>query len=290
MRSLLAASALCASAAAFAPSAVPAAARATGVQFARPVGERLAHPLSKPSRAHEPCATAASAPTSVVVTDMDETLISKKSTGFVVSFLKHYRAWLRLLLLPLLSATLIPLSKVNRSLAVRLMYWFAFRGVRIDRARKIASEKLSREYVQTLQDPAASAVLDADAAVIITASPSFMAQPWLTEYLGVPASNIYGAELGERNGRFTGRLTNEIPISDVKVRLLKQSVASGVGVTSTGYGDHPTDVPFLEACDRGVLVEPLPKEQAGSCTYEAARPFDLGKLGPKLGDLAPGTA
>ena len=45
------------------------------------------------------------------------------------------------------------------------------------------------------------------------------------------------------------------------------------GVELTGYGDHPTDVPFLERCDRGVLVHQLPSEQVGTCDYEAATPF-----------------
>ena len=39
--------------------------------------------------------------------------------------------------------------------------------------------------------------------------------------------------------------------------LLKWSIAQtgeGDGTSSTGYGDHPTDMPMLQACDRGVLV------------------------------------
>jgi len=225
-----------------------------------------------------PIATAAAAVSEpvTVVTDMDETLISKKSTGYIIKFLVKYRALLRLILLPLLSATLIPLSKISRSLAVKIMYWFAFRGIRVDKAKQIATD-LGERYARDLQDPAASAVLAAEAAVVITASPSFMARPWLEKYLGVPATNVYGAELGERNGRFTGQLTTEIPIGETKVELLKASVAAGAGAT-VGYGDHPTDVPFLEACDRGVLVHELKDGQAGSCEYQPASPFDLSKL------------
>merc|ERR1712106_715269 len=59
--------------------------------------------------------------------------------------------------------------------------------------------------------------------------------------------------MGERNGRFTGR-TFDIPIGEKKVKLLAQSGKSE-GATTTGYGDHPTDIPFLRACDRGVLVQ-----------------------------------
>ena len=66
---------------------------------------------------------------------------------------------------------------------------------------QVAAEALSPRYAADLQDPAASAVLAADAAVVITASPTFMAKPWLEKYLGVPASNVYGADLLERNGR-----------------------------------------------------------------------------------------
>ena len=66
---------------------------------------------------------------------------------------------------------------------------------------QIAADLLSARYVTDLQDPAASAILAADDAVVITASPTFMAQPWLSQHLDVPSSNVYGAELFERNGR-----------------------------------------------------------------------------------------
>jgi len=216
----------------------------------------------------------------VVVTDMDETLISKKSTGYIIKFLVQCRAYLRLFFSLPLALFLIPLSKVSRSLAVRLMYWLAFRGLRVDKAKQIAAGQLSEQYARDLQDPAASAVLAADAAVVITASPDFMARPWLEKYLNVPADNVYGAELEVgKNGRFTGR-TGDLPIGQKKVELLQSSaVCVGDGVVTTGYGDHPTDVPFLEACSRGVLVHALPEEEAGACDYEAASPFDLSKLG-----------
>ena len=194
----------------------------------------------------------------------------------------RYRAILRLLLLPLLFATLIPLSKLSRALAVRIMYWVAFRGVRVDKAKQIAEEDLAELYARDLQDPAASAILDASQSVVITASPSFMARPWLEKYLNVPAANVFGAELVERNGRFTGLLEGDIPIGETKVQLLKTSVAADAATTTVGYGDHPTDVPFLEACDRGVLVHELAPEVAGSCEYEPARSFDSSKLGDLL--------
>lgn len=184
---------------------------------------------------------------------MDETLIASKSTGYVVHFLVQYRVYARLMLLPVLVAVLIPLSKVARTLAVRLMYWFAFRGINVAKANRIAADKLVERYASDLQDPVASAVLEADETVVITASPDFMARPWLERFLRVPAANVFGAKLEERNGRFTGR-TFDIPIGEKKVELLAQSGKSE-GATTTGYGDHPTDIPFLRACDRGVLVQ-----------------------------------
>jgi len=209
---------------------------------------------------------------------MDETLISKKSTGYVISFLWHYRAFMRLLvLLPPLFPVLKLLSQFSRKAAVKLMYFFAFRGISVERAKQIADERLSGRYVRDLQDPAASAVLAADAAVIITASPTFMARPWLSKYLGVPATNVYGADLVESNGRFTGFLTGDIPMGQTKVDLLKESCAGSASFT-TGFGDHHTDVPFLRACNRGVLVAKLAEAEAVGCEYEAASPFDLQKL------------
>ena len=72
----------------------------------------------------------------------------------------------------------------------------------------------------------------------------------------MPAENVYGAELTERNGRFTGFLSSAIPIGDTKVGLLKGSVAAAAPAT-VGFGDHPTDVPFLEACVRSEVNSEL---------------------------------
>jgi len=217
---------------------------------------------------------------SVVVTDMDETLIASKSTGYVINFLVQYRAYVRLMLLPVLVAVLIPLSKFARTLAVRLMYWFAFRGINVARAQHIAAEGLVERYANDLQDPAASAVLEADETVVITASPDFMARPWLERFMRVPAANVFGAVLEERNGRFTGR-TFDIPIGEKKVKLLAQSGKSE-GATTTGYGDHPTDIPFLRACDRGVLVQAEGhemKEIPEGLELQRPAPFPRSKLG-----------
>ncbi len=230
-----------------------------------------------------PPAVKMAAKSRVVVTDMDETLIAHKSTGFVIKFLVYYRAYLRLLLVPFLAATLIPLSKLNRTLAVRLLYWFAFRGMRVDKAQRVAAGGLTESYADDLQDPAASAVLDADTSVVITASPDFMARPWLEKYMGVPPANVYGAVLEEKGGRFTGK-TGELPIGDAKVELLQRSGVATAAAEVTGYGDHPTDVPFLNKCDRGVIVHPAGDEPiqmadaAPSCEYVRASPFDLSRL------------
>ena len=207
-------------------------------------------------------------------------LITKKSTGYIIKFLFMYKAYVRLFFFLWIGAILIPISKVSRALAVRALYFMAFRGLKVERAERIAAEQLSALYVDDLQDPATSAVLDADEAVIITASPEFMAKPWLHQHLKVPLDNVYGAVIGVRNGRFTG-LTGELPIGQKKVELLEgcAACAKGPGVTLTGYGDHPTDVPFLEACDKGVLVHELPADVAGSCEYQPATAFDASRLG-----------
>jgi len=212
------------------------------------------------------------------VTDMDETLISKKSTGYIIKFLFLYRAYIRLFCFLWIGAFLIPLSKLNRALAVRALYFMAFRGLRVDRAERIAAEKLAPLYVDDLQDPAASAVLAADEAVVLTASPDFLARPWLQQYLRVAPRNVYGARIGVRNGRFTG-VTGDLPIGQKKVELMNACPACvAPDAELTGYGDHPTDVAFLEECARGVLVLPLPPEQAGTCVYEPATAFDASAL------------
>ena len=116
---------------------------------------------------------------------------------------------------------------------------------------------------------------------MLTASPEFMAKPWLSRYLNVPPANVYGAKLEVKNGRFTGRLTDALPIGQKKVELLEACPACvAPGAVLTGYGDHPTDVPFLERCDTGVLVHELPAELASACEYQPASAFDASKLAP----------
>ena len=77
----------------------------------------------------------------VVVTDMDETLITKKSTGYIIKFLFMYGAYIRLFFFLWIGAILIPISKFNRVFAVRVLYYMAFRGLRVDRAEKVAEEQ-----------------------------------------------------------------------------------------------------------------------------------------------------
>jgi len=249
-----------------------------GHGFVVAVAAAAAAAAASATRSGLPAASAPAAPRQIVVTDMDETLIRNKSTGYVIAFLLHCRCYLRLIFSLPLALFLIPLSKVSRAGAVRLMYWLAFRGLRVEKAERVAAGRLTERYARDLQDPAASAILAADAAVVITASPEFMARPWLEKYLGVPAANVYGAVLEVVNGRFTGR-TGDLPIGQKKVDLLLSNAdCVADGAVTTGYGDHPTDVPFLEACNRGVLVHPLPAEQSGACAFEPAQPFDLSKL------------
>ena len=52
----------------------------------------------------------ATAPRTVVVTDMDETLIASKSTGYIIQFLVNYGAFLRL-------AVSLPFAAVRQQLA-----------------------------------------------------------------------------------------------------------------------------------------------------------------------------
>lgn len=94
---------------------------------------RPAHPAIPPKLYMQ-----ASGAKNVVVTDMDETLITSKSTGYIIKFLVHYKAFLRLAVALPCAIFLIPLSKVSRSLAVRIMYWLAFRGIRVDKATQVA--------------------------------------------------------------------------------------------------------------------------------------------------------
>lgn len=229
-----------------------------------------------PRAVHVYANAAASVGRQCVVTDMDETLISKKSTGYIISFLVAYKAWVRLVFGLPFGIFLIPISKVSRPLAVRILYWLAFRGIRVDKAKQIAGYFLAKRYIADLQDPATSAILAADEKVVITASPEFMAKPWLEKHLGVPPANVFGAVLAEKNGRFTGS-TGDLPIGEKKVELLQRSPAAMEGVSTVGYGDHPTDLPFLQACNRGVIVHEGVELPEG-IDFEPATPFDAGAL------------
>ena len=53
-----------------------------------------------------------------------------------------------------------------------------------------------------------------------------------------------------------------------KLELLDARNATGAyaGASSVGYGDHISDLPFLAACDEGVLVEPVPGLELADAT------------------------
>ena len=128
-------------------------------------------------------------------------------------------------------------------------------------------------------------MLAADAAVVITASPEFMATPWLSRFLGIKPDAVDGATLETTRprdpaakARFTGR-TLRLPMGDVKADLFNARKRPGAedpallrDAKTVGYGDHPTDVPFLELCDEAVLVEPI-RERPESIKYVPAAPF-----------------
>ena len=123
---------------------------ALALRAAALVGPLPSRPLRCTSIAPTRAPLAALSARSAVVTDMDETLISKKSTGFVIEFCKQKRAFVRLAFALPLALLLIPLSKFSRALAVRVMYWLAFRGVRVDVADKIAAGALQEQYLSLI--------------------------------------------------------------------------------------------------------------------------------------------
>ena len=49
------------------------------------------------------------------------------------------------------------------------------------------------------------------------------------------------------------------------------------GAISVGYGDHPTDVPFLQACSEGYVVEEM-EEYPPGVSYKPPSPFDASAL------------
>ena len=70
------------------------------------------------------------------------------------------------------------------------------------------------------------------------------------------------------------------------IRLYCDAVANaaksgkGEGASTTGYGDHPTDLPFLQACDKGVLVqaEHEVKDVPEGIEQVSASPFPFSQL------------
>ena len=112
-----------------------------------------------------------------------------------------------------------------------------------------------------------------------------MATPWLSRFLGIKPDAVDGATLETTRprdpaakARFTGR-TLRLPMGDVKADLFNARKRPGAedpallrDAKTVGYGDHPTDVPFLELCDEAVLVEPI-RERPESIKYVPAAPF-----------------
>lgn len=110
---------------------------------------------------------------------------------------------LRALLLLLFSPVIFLLGS-NEEVALRLMIFVTFFGLRKKDMNLVARAVLPKFYLENLDCQAYEVVASCGRKVVVTSMPRVMVERFLKEYLGV--ETVYGAELETANGEdyFTG--------------------------------------------------------------------------------------
>lgn len=116
---------------------------------------------------------------------------------------------------------------------------------------------------------------------VVLVSGSFDA-PLLPLADAVHAACLYCTRLATDDGRYTGLISAPM-IGDDKRHAVEEYLSPREPITSWGYGDHPSDLPLLEAVTIPVVVGPDP--------ILTAQAEDRGwEILPIEGELAPRTA
>ncbi|KAK6918373.1 Phospholipid/glycerol acyltransferase [Dillenia turbinata] len=206
-----------------------------------------------------------------IAADLDGTLlISRSSFPYFMLIAIEAGSFIRGLIL-LLSFPLIVISYlfISESLAIQLMIYISFSGLKIRDIELASRAVLPRFYASVVRRESFEVFEKCDRKVIVTANPVVMVEAFVREYLG--GDKVLGTEIevNEKTKRATGFVKKSgVLVSDKKrLAVLKEF---GDDSPDIGIGDRESDHDFMSVCKEGYMVPhdpsatPLPLDRLKS--------------------------
>ena len=130
--------------------------------------------------------------------------------------------------------TSLCLKGYNKKLIKKLAKdWFNIRGQNLIR----------REFLKDYSD---------QQAIIVSANFDFLVKPFV-DLLNI--YNFISISLGEKNGKYTGKIKGIIPYGENKVKLVKEKFGNKIFESAVAYGNEESDMYLLNAVKKGILVK-----------------------------------
>ncbi|KAL8541167.1 hypothetical protein ACS0TY_002439 [Phlomoides rotata] len=221
----------------------------------------------------EKCEVSDANPQSIAA-DLDGTLlISRSSFPYFMLVAIEAGSLLRGLIL-LLAFPLIAVAYifVSEALAIRMLIYISFSGVKVRDIELAARAVLPRFYATDVREDSFSVFDKCKRKVIITANPTIMVEPFVKEYLG--GDKVIGTEIevDPKTGKATGFVKKPGVLVGKwkKLGVLKEFGDEKPGI---GIGDRESDHDFMSICKDGYMVL-LPSKRA--------KPLPLDRLKSRL--------
>ncbi|KAK6920110.1 hypothetical protein RJ641_016014 [Dillenia turbinata] len=190
-----------------------------------------------------------------IAADLDGTLlISRSSFPYFMLIAIEAGSFVRGLIL-LLSFPLIVISYlfISESLAIQLMIYISFSGLKIRDIELASRAVLPRFYASDVRRESFEVFEKCERKVVVTANPVVMVEAFVREYLG--GDKVLGTEI-EVNEK-TKRATGFVKKSGVLVSEKKRSAVLkefGYDLPDIGIGDRESDHDFMSVCKEGYMV------------------------------------